>query len=62
MGYFSDQEIRAQTEVGDRYPTRRSLRLVRKHQARLHALGWVLVGVSFGASLVILLVSLLMGK
>ena len=58
MGYYSDQEIAAQVEVGDRYPTRKSLRIARKRKARLTAWGWFLIGVSFAASVCILLVSL----
>jgi len=58
MGYYSDQEIAAQVEVGDRYPTRKSLRIARKRKARLTALGWFMVGASFATSVAILLVSL----
>ena len=58
MGYYSDQEIAAQVEVGDRYPTRKSLRIARKRKARLTALGWFMVGVSFATSVAVLLVSL----
>ena len=58
MGYYSDQEIAAQVEVGDRYPTRKSLRIARKRKARLTALGWFMVGASFATSVAVLLVSL----
>ena len=58
MGYYSDKEVAAQVEVGDRYPTRKSLRIARKRKARLTTLGWFLIGVSFATSVAILLVSL----
>jgi len=58
MNKFSDIEIAAQVEVGDRYPTRKSLRIARKEKARLTALGWFLIGVSFATSVAVLLVSL----
>ena len=58
MGYYSDQEIAAQVEGGDRHPTRKSLRIARKRKARLTALGWFMVGASFATSVAILLVSL----
>ena len=58
MNKFSDIEIAAQVEVGDRYPTRKSLRIARKEKARLTALGWFLIGASFATSVAILLVSL----
>jgi hypothetical protein len=58
MNKFSDIEIAAQTEVGDRYPTRKSLRILRKKRLRLLAFGWFMVGASFATSVSILLVSL----
>jgi hypothetical protein len=58
MNKFSDIEIAAQIEVGDRYPTRKSLRILRKKRLRLLALGWFMVGASFATSVSILLVSL----
>ena len=58
MGYYSDQEVAAQVEVGDRYPTRKLLRVARKRKARLTALGWFLIGASFATSVAVLLVSL----
>ena len=58
MNKFSDIEIAAQVEVGDRYPTRKSLRIARKRKARLTTLGWFLIGVLFATSVAVLLVSL----
>jgi hypothetical protein len=58
MNKFSDIEIAAQIEVGDRYPTRKSLRILRKKRLRLLAFGWFMVGASFATSVSILLVSL----
>jgi len=58
IGYYSDQEVAAQVEVGDRYPTRKLLRVARKRKARLTALGWFLIGASFATSVAVLLVSL----
>jgi len=58
MNKFSDIEIAAQVELGDRYPTRKSLRVARKRKARLLAWGWGMVGASFATSVAILLVSL----
>ena len=58
MNKFSDIEIAAQVEVGDRYLTRKSLRVARKRKARLLAWGWGMVGASFATSVAILLVSL----
>jgi hypothetical protein len=58
MNKFSDIEIAAQIEVGDRYPTRKSLRVLRKKRLRLLALGWfALVVATIANSVSILLVS-----
>jgi hypothetical protein len=58
MNKHSDIEIAAQIEVGDRYPTRKSLRVLRKKRLRLLGFGWFMVGASFATSVSILLVSL----